>query len=191
MAVDLKSIWRLRNTGTDESVQTANLDSVRFSFGLWTDPSARAFFRSHLKTARHRRMIFCLVVCLAMAHPTWAQEDPDKPAGSTDNRMLHVAESASRPSPVIPTPRETYWGKGKLTLGSNGKCACTVEVRGGGTGVAAIHAEFQKRLSTRFHATPASAGVKIVFAVKPSDEKAARQLATVGAEGYVIRATAI
>jgi hypothetical protein len=51
-----------------------------------------------------------LFVCtLPPAHRALAQEEADKRAGATSSRILEIDQGSSRSSPVIPTPRETYW----------------------------------------------------------------------------------
>ena len=136
-----------------------------------------------------------IAVVALIAGAAFAQEEADKKAGATTSRMRDVEEMSARPAPVIPTPQETYWGKGVLSVGAKNRCACAVEVRGGESSLSALPEEFFKRVRRRFGASADSGpgAVRFLFTLHPADapgggKRIEQRLATVGKEGYVLQA---
>lgn len=121
---------------------------------------------------------------LALCLSAGAQEEADKHAGMTTSRMLQVAESSERISPVIPTPQETYWGKGVLSFR-----ACAVEMRGQAKSLTLLPEEFRKRLAKLGVAAAASPQVTVVFTLDAKDIPAGgeKTLHGMGREAYVLK----
>jgi hypothetical protein len=134
--------------------------------------------------------LFFLTTALLMA-----QEEADKRAGETTSGMLKVAADAERPSRVIPTPQETYWGRGAVQVGGKGAFTAAIEMKGRAGKLTLIPEELRKRVRKQFGAAlaPASAGARIVFTLDAADvpgggAKAAQTLAGLGPEAHVIKA---
>lgn len=134
------------------------------------------------------------VLCLGAA-PLVAQEESGRPAGETTSGMLKVAADAERVSRVIPTPQETYWGKGTVELGRSGAFTAAIEMQGRAAKLTLIPEELKKRVRKRFAAAPATAanGARIVFTLAgaglPAAARAAQTLRGLGPEAHVITAS--
>jgi hypothetical protein len=116
-----------------------------------------------------------LVVCLASsARYAHAQEEADKKPGQTTSRMLRVAEDAGRVQAIIPTPQETYWGKGTFELGNY-----RIEMKGSAKSLSLLPAELAKRVRKT---AKAGTGAHIVFTLEPSET-----LRDLGKEAYVLK----
>lgn len=140
------------------------------------------------------RLLVVMICVATFTVAIRAQEEADRRAGATTNRMLDVDEQANRLSPVTPTPQESSWGRGVIDIGSTGRCTCTVEIRGEQNGAALIAAELFKRVRQRFGASMSADGgsTRFLFTVTPKDapedsNKIAERLRTIGREGYVLQ----
>jgi len=136
-----------------------------------------------------------IVAFLAITTAVFAQEEGDKRAGKTTAGMLRVVSDVDRMSPVIPTPQETYWGKGVLIVGNDDAFTCPVELRGAAKTLSLLTEELHKRIRKQFGASSAAdgqRGVQLVFALDAREAPAeiAETLRGLGNEGYVIKTTA-
>jgi hypothetical protein len=141
------------------------------------------------------RSVAGIAALFVAAVPLVAQEEAGRPAGETTSGMLKVAADAERVSPVIPTPQETYWGKGTVEVGRKGAFTAVVEMDGSAAKLTLLPEELKKRVRARFGASPAPAasGARIVFALNAADlpsadAAAAQPLRGQGPEAHVIKA---
>ncbi len=138
-----------------------------------------------------------LIVCLVLAAGRLvAQEEADQRAGETTSGMLQVAADAGRPSPVIPTPQETYWGRGTVKLGAKAQFTSAIQLKGRAASLTLLPEELRKRVRRRFGAASSpgtAASATIIFTLDAGDvpgagAKIGETLRGLGKEAYFIRA---
>lgn len=120
------------------------------------------------------------------AESGWAQNVAD-----TAVNVKRLRELDARVSPVIPTPQETYWGEGDISLGQGDSYQLSVETPGGAS--ALLEPELRKRLEKNFGVKPGEkGGLRVIFTEKPAElpeggEDVVYKLSTIGREGYVLK----
>ena len=124
------------------------------------------------------------VLCLAQSAP--AQNKADTPSG-----VKRIQGLEERPSPVIPTPQETYWKEGSLEIGKGDSYQLSFELPKDASPL--LESETRKRLERQFGVKPGGdGGVRIIFTEHPADlpeggESVVYKLSTIGREGYVLQ----
>ena len=141
-------------------------------------------------------MLKNLAIILFLTAPgSLAQEEADRHPGETTSRMVQIEEGAARPQPAIPTPQETYWGRGEFSLSDKGILNWTVEMRGRAAGLAILPAELNRRVTKQFAVAPAAtsgSGPRVLFmldarAAPVEGEKIAATLRGLSKEAYVLQ----
>ena len=134
-------------------------------------------------SATNNKLLRVVIFLAFLGAPLGAQEEADRRAGEATSGMLRVAENAERLPAVIPTPQETYWGRGVLEIGRAGVMAWSVEV----PALPLLRDELQKRLQRRFQFSPATGEggkVRVSFTLDPAE--ASRTLRGLHKEAYVL-----
>lgn len=130
-----------------------------------------------------------LTLLLATVCVLHAQDEADRRPGVTTGRMLRI-DSDTRALPLIPTPAETYWGRGSLSLGAAGKVELTVDLVGGAEQVPLLRDELAKRVEHRFGVAIAAGATHLVFGLAADANADTREaLRNTGPEGYVVETT--
>ncbi|MBM3891327.1 MAG: hypothetical protein FJ388_19615, partial [Verrucomicrobia bacterium] len=135
------------------------------------------------------KLLACAVGVVSLAilvAPLGAQEESNRRARAATSGKLRIAEDAARLPDVIPTPQETYWGRGTVEIGREGTVAWSVDA----PALPLLQDELSKRLQQRFQFTtkPGQAGsLRVAFTLDPAEmPSAGRTLSKLHKEAYVL-----